>query len=105
MHQLNNDLKLLAEGQFPERGPDLFGKSVWDLAQAKDNSIKALKVCNPRSVFPGAEAKNTSTRVAMGISQSKSSKVSIQVPRRWVLPFEISSCPSHVSESHPFLSS
>ena len=43
MHQLNNDLKLLAEGRFPERGPDLFEKSIWDLAQATDNSIKALK--------------------------------------------------------------
>ena len=40
---LNSDLKPLAEAPFPDRGPDLFGKSFGDRAKATADSIKALK--------------------------------------------------------------
>ena len=43
MKHLNSDLKPLAEGQFPDRGPDLFGKSFRKRAKATANGIKDLK--------------------------------------------------------------
>ena len=43
MKHMNSDLKPLAEGTFPDRSPDLFGKSFGDRANATADSIKALK--------------------------------------------------------------
>ena len=43
MKHLNSDLKPLAEGPFPDRGPDLFRKSFGDRTKVTADSIKALK--------------------------------------------------------------
>ena len=43
MKHLDSDLKPLAEGQFPERGPHLLGEGFGARAKASSDGIKALK--------------------------------------------------------------
>ena len=43
MKHLNKDLKPLAEGDFPHRGPLLFGESFASKAKSTEDNVKALK--------------------------------------------------------------
>jgi len=53
MKHLNSDLKplRLAEGPFPDRGPDLFRRSFGDRAKATADTIKALKGVQSQKCF------------------------------------------------------
>ena len=50
MRHLNSDFKSLAEGEFPDRGPLLFGK---DKAKSTADNVKALKGFIPRKTSKG----------------------------------------------------
>ena len=54
MKHLNNDLKLLAEGQLPDRGLYLFGEGFGARAKATADSIKALKGVQAQEYFSGS---------------------------------------------------
>ena len=77
MKHLNSDLKPLTEGPFPDRGPDLFGKSFGDRAKATTNSIKALKGVQSQKRFSwsgGPKYKPQGRRQHWGISQPNPQK-------------------------------
>ena len=71
MKHLNNDLKPLAEAQFPERGPYLFGEGFGARAKATADSIKALKDVQSQKRFSGSsdsKYKPQSRRQQWGVS-------------------------------------
>ena len=71
MKHLNNDLKPLAEGQFPDRGPYLFGEGFGARAKATADSIKALKGVQAQKRFSGSgdsKFKPQSRRQQWGVS-------------------------------------
>ena len=77
MKHLNSDLKPVAEGPFPDRGPDLFGKSFGDRAKATANSIKAVKGVQFQKCFSwsgGPKYKPHGCRQHWGISQPNPQK-------------------------------
>ena len=53
MRHLNSDLKSLAEGDFPNRGPLLFGKDFASKAKSTADNVKALKGFIPRKASNG----------------------------------------------------
>ena len=72
MKHLSSDLKPFAEGPFPDRGPDLFGKSFGDQAKATADSIKASKGVQSQKRFSwsgGPKHKPQGRRQHWGISQ------------------------------------
>ena len=72
MKHLNSDLKPLAEGPFPDRDPDLFGKSFGDRTKATADSIKALKGVQSQKRFSwsgGPKYKPQCRRQHWGVSQ------------------------------------
>ena len=54
MKHLSNHLKPLAEAQYPERGPFLFGEGFGTRAKATADSIKALKGVQSQKRFSGS---------------------------------------------------
>ena len=71
MKHLNNDLKPLAEAQYPERGPFLFGEGFGAKAKATADSIKALKGIQSQKRFSGSgdsKFKPQSRRQQWGVS-------------------------------------
>ena len=69
---LNCDLKPLTEGPFPDRGPDLFGKSFRDQAKATADSIKALKGVQSQKRFSWSGIKAPGLPPAFGHFSAKS---------------------------------
>lgn len=55
MKHLNSDLKPLAEGDYPDRGPLLFGQGFAGLDKAAADGIKALKGAQSKKRFFGSE--------------------------------------------------
>ena len=64
MKHLNNDLKPLAEGDYPDRGPLLFGEGFAGQDKAAADGIKALKGAQSKKRFFASGSSNTSPRVA-----------------------------------------
>ena len=70
MKYLNKDLKPLAEEQYPNRGPFLFGEGFASKAKAAADGIKALKGAQQKSFFGsgGSKFKSQGCRNQWGVS-------------------------------------
>ena len=77
MKHLNNDLKPLAESDYPDRGPLLFGEGFAGRAKAAADGIKALKGAQSNKIFFGSGG-ITSPRSPQSVVQPKFPQASIQ---------------------------
>ena len=78
MKHLNSDLKPLAEGLFPDRGPHLFGEDCGGRAKATADNVKALKGIQSRKRFfasSDSKYKSQSRRQQWGASQPSQKSV------------------------------